>query len=181
MDEGGIPLEGARVIANDTSGAAKETCTDSEGRYRLDGIAVGPSSPQLTVELRGYTTARSRIADIVEGGVTKADFVLGRLAHVSGYVLSRISGVVEYGQKYRPVAGVRVFIETVPTDDDPVHRYLGVTKTDAAGRFAFTDVAPHPAVRIAVVFGRGSRGSWSSKPFELRPGETVTDIEIFIN
>ena len=71
----GVMLPGASVaVVNDATGARVRRLTNSAGLYAFRAVAVGRYT--LTVELKGYKTARRPGVALVDGAAINEDFAL---------------------------------------------------------------------------------------------------------
>jgi hypothetical protein len=90
---------------------------------------------------------------------------------------ARIEGVVRRGDGGEPVAGAEVALYALTADGVPGLRR---TTSDAAGRFAFADVASDP--EIAWLVGARFRGvAFPGGRVSFAPGENVATIEVRVD
>lgn len=162
-DEEGLGIAGARLVWAAGAHAARTlvlaTC-DAGGRFRLDALPVG-TVRLARVEAPGHVlpqvqALRLNEFAVVGGAVATAEIRLERACSVTGGVRDAAGAPVADAQVSLELAGI------LPTR---------VTRTDAAGRFAFADV---PRGRGAVtVDGLEPLVPLRVAPDHFRPGATA--------
>lgn len=168
----GVPGVRARFL---NKGYVYEASTDASGAYHLTGLADGDYAPEFMKD--GYS--QSTRGHVQVAGSVPATFNLQMRpwGSLRGRVLD---------EDAKPVAGVRVEIGRGIRDD---------ISTNAAGEFAFEEVAPGsyilvakppPNVRvqdgvrlgtIAIYYPSGTEPS-QAVPITVRAGEDVSNIEV---
>jgi hypothetical protein len=88
-DEAGRPVEGVQVMAGTPFGgplssAISQARTDAEGRYRIEGLEVGPL--MLMAGREGVALKERQRVDVTEGETARADFTLKETGTVEGTV-----------------------------------------------------------------------------------------------
>ena len=132
--------------------------SDTEGFYRLDGAVTGTQ----TVEVRhpGYERIFEEID--VDVGMNRADFLLNGGFGLAGYVFDEAGA---------PLRGARVELSLSDLRRPRDYR----TKTDAAGRFEFSEVVEGSYDLLAAMTGY-STGHWED--YVTLAGASVDGIEV---
>jgi hypothetical protein len=129
------PLADVQVLVTEGPGAGQSVITDTKGAYRLE-LPPGPfrlrwSSERVRVEPRD-----SNPGAVIAGATTTVDTVVLPRSFEGNPEWS-VSGIVS-DRLGNPVAGVDV------DASDGVAWYVGLSLTDAAGRFRIASKRPHP-------------------------------------
>ncbi|NLS95882.1 MAG: hypothetical protein GXX96_27415 [Planctomycetaceae bacterium] len=149
---GDIPLAGVTIKLRDAEGQLiGTTTTDSDGRYRFDGLAPGVYSVE-EIQPDGYfdggdhvgtsggmKLAPDSIIDIPIASATDAtgyDFCEILPSSVSGRVSADLDGDCQYDAGEPLLEGVTVHLL------DAGGNRIAATTTDADGEYEFTDLAP---------------------------------------
>ena len=127
------PLSGAQVRVTEGAGAGQSVTAGADGAYRFE-LPPGPFRVRWSAQ--GYEPRDSDPVAVIVGGTTTVDTVTLRLSFESNPEWS-ISGIVRDGLG-NPVAGAQV------DAGDGVAWTVGLTSTDATGRFLIASKRPHP-------------------------------------
>lgn len=166
-DQQGNPIEGAVITVPDLSGIQKEAVTDASGRYQLPGLALKPSSKKsVSVHAPGFSRPESQRITVYEDKIVEVNFQLKRSSIIRGVVMDSMK---------QPIENVKVLVELMPTETNPVHRYLGFDHSKVDGSFQIPDVGPAENVRL--IAESGYYLSWKSDATDIGEGE---DIEVEI-
>lgn len=140
----GKPLGGFLVCATRAlvdravqSADVRETVTDADGRFVLDGLAVGPWS--VHPKLASSASSAAKAIDVAAGGMHDVEIVIDAFAALRGRVTARGVGVKG------AVVSLRARADAWISNGQ---RRLA---TDKAGAFAFDDVIPGEYVVSVVV------------------------------
>ncbi len=152
LDEAGVPIAGAKVAAGtlltgggqelyipDESIGAKDTTTDSNGRYRIEGFSPAP----ITIVAGKDNLGRSASVQL-PGGADSAtlDLVLQRTAGLEGTITSDGKPLADTIVIANPIGATRA-------------NFFSVTGAD--GTFALDALAPGPYIVYPIVGGGGMR------------------------
>jgi Carboxypeptidase regulatory-like domain len=141
VDEGGTPLEGARVTAAgaDPSSSGLTTATDGAGSF---SIALPAGSYRLTASARGHGPTRAEVT--VQAGAAPAPVEL-RLPRVEAV----LEGLVR-DNGGRPLGRARLLAwPRAPASVGPSETPLGSTTADVGGHFRLADL-PAGELRVEV-------------------------------
>jgi hypothetical protein len=127
------PLAGAQVLVTEGAGAGQSVTTAANGAYRLE---LPPGPFRLRWSAQGAEPRDSDPGAVIAGVTTTVDTVVLRRSFEGNPEWS-VSGTIR-DSLGNPVAGVDV------DASDGVAWYVGVTSTDAAGRFRIASRRPHP-------------------------------------
>jgi len=135
-DSAGQPIVGARVAANNFQGefpprrySTRQTLTDTNGAYRLDGFVLTQGSWRILVSAEGYGRLMSERL-LLTGNLVGLNLALEPAAMISGRAVD-IDGDPIRGQ----------FIGLEPIDGQHRRPMPDWTWTDEDGRFAFREGA----------------------------------------
>lgn len=165
-DSSGQPIPGVRVVGGNRWGGQlgttpAETLTNTEGHYRLEGLATGRL--YLTARREGSTLGVSQSAGVTEGGTARVDFTLEEPGTIEGVVRAD-SGSLPTGSLM-----VRAFPQGQNRFGPPD---IGRTEADAAGNFRM--VLPPGAYGLhAFLPERGGGFFASPTPVQVEAGKTV--------
>jgi hypothetical protein len=127
------PLSGAQVRVTEGAGAGQSMTTGADGAYRFE-LPPGPFRVRWSAQ--GYEPRDSDPRTVIAGATTTVDTVVLRRSFEGNPEWS-VSGIVR-DNLGNPVAGTDV------DASDGVAWYVGVTSTDAGGRFRIASKRPHP-------------------------------------
>ena len=164
-DKDGKPVAGARVTLQDMPGVPKEAVTDQEGYYQIGGLSTRPIRKKHVIVQppAGYARPDSVSVEVEEGKLVTVDFTLTASSSITGTVKD---------SNGNPIEDAKVFVEIIPTEENPVQRYAGIAVTGADGTFEITDIKPNDNIRLRVK--RRFYLEWMSDPFPILPGETLS-------
>lgn len=157
------PIEGAMVIAVGDSGEMGRARTNARGAYRIGDLA--PGLYRVAAQARGYEPVRfPRPVGVREGEVTGSiNFGLRPHQHpnpgaITGRIVDRRTG--------EPIAGAKVV----------AYGRSGRRKarTDEHGRYAIRGL--RPGTYRVKARARGYVKAAFPRPIDLRPGQTVEDV-----
>jgi len=162
------PVTGAKVVALSASDpqSGGQAVTDGQGRYRIDGITVGPLSVKAA---KGIALGRAAGRIDRAGTVSSVDVVLdGGAARVSGTVRRTEGGVTA------PVPGVGVVYRIDPA---PIATPVGYVKTGADGRFQF-DAMPAGQVQLTTSLDTGETAA--TPLFTVAAGDDLQGKDLLV-
>ncbi len=171
-DIDGNPIQGARITVPDVAGEHKESITDADGNYLVEGVSIEHTSRKsVNCNAPGYSRPDSQRVKLIEDKVVEVNFQLALSSRIMGRVVDSAG---------KPVRNVKVLIELLPGPDNPVHRFLGMDHTKEDGSYLINDVDPAQEVRIKAQ--HRNYLSTETPTFEIRNGEdlTVPDLELNI-
>lgn len=99
MDEGGEPVDRARVVLRASIATDSVALTDSTGQYRIASLHGGTYS--IEIERIGMESLRTAV-DVFDGKSKRSDFVLRRVAQeLAGVTVTARSSMEQAGFEYR--------------------------------------------------------------------------------
>jgi len=140
--------------------------SDEDGRFRFDGLAPAPA--QLLIVASGYVPDER---EVTIAGDERRPVDLGDIELQAG---GGASGVVE-DEDGDPVVGARVAPGRVPTYLPLGPLPIGVTATDAQGRFTLADLPPGTTELEAYKVGYGRE---AATDVTIRAGEVTRGVRI---
>ncbi len=161
------PYAGARVTIEATDPGRKdryEAKTGPDGKYAVR-VPVGKYRAALDPRDGLYSTGTFMPVEILDvRGCSEANFVVKPDGRISGRVLDA---------EGRPVPALSVEILTASAVTSPYFNSLGRVRTDAAGAFEFTKLAPG-TYALGLTLNREPKSSesdaiWFSRPAESEP------------
>jgi len=165
-DGQGQPVVGASVTGGnrwsmEMGDAAAESRTDSEGRYRLESLELGPLF--LTARREGAQAGVSQQVEVIEGVTTRVDFTLEEPGILEGRVRAARGGVSLETLEVTAILREPVFSSLVD---------VGTVSVEATGAFRMSLPPGAHDLYLALADSRGS-GHHPAKRVVLAPGETV--------
>jgi len=159
VTDGNRPISGAVVTATGPLGdsPAQSAKTDEEGKYRIEGVAVG----RVDVEAgRGEAGYQSRtVLQLTEGDVGHADFTLPETSAVEGRLTAKVGGAP------RLQFQVRLWNMAKREGSD-------AEVNDEDGTF-HADVPPGDYRVVAYESAGAQRGPFASASVKVEPGQTA--------
>ncbi|HLL02683.1 MAG TPA: carboxypeptidase regulatory-like domain-containing protein [Myxococcaceae bacterium] len=157
----GVSVTGGSRWSMAMGDAAAESRTDSEGRYRLESLELGPFL--LTARREGAQAGVSQQVEIIEGVTTRVDFTLEEPGLLEGRVRAARGGVALETLEVTAILREPVFSAQLD---------VGTVRVEATGAFRMSLPPGAHDLYLALADSRGS-GHHPAKRVVLAPGETV--------
>lgn len=164
FDDQGVPIAGARVVAQHRAGNEIETVSSVSGTYRLRGLHAGPWTFRASA---GRGDVGSRVSRVIEDEPEPIDLRVTRGGQIHGHVHGGAGSHVTLGIPEGPMS----FAELARAN---AVRGLATIAADD-GSFAFPSVPPG----AWIVRARADDGHTGSSPVELESaGEAEVRVEL---
>jgi carboxypeptidase family protein len=179
-DGSGGPIQGAVVIAQPPLGDSQETSakTDAEGKYRIEGVAVGRVQIQAGRAESGYQSRT--FLSLSEGDVGHADFTLPETSSVEGRLVAKVGGAPRLQFQVRLYQTARREAHDAEVNDEDGTFHADVPPGDyraVAYESTGSQRGPLASASVKVEAGKTARVELVVDDSTLAPGASVLVLE----